>query len=322
MTILRPTRRDILKLSAMAPALALPALPARAMLGRPAAANPGHFSFTIGEAKLTVISDGYFSAPMNTVGVNADPAEVLAFMAQYFLPTDADYRHTNHLLIETGGATVLIDVGSGSRFLPTTGRLMANMEAAGIDPASITHVVITHAHPDHIWGIRDDFDEPLVAGAEYVVGEAERGWWLQDGLVNRVAPEMQQFVVGAANSLTVEGVEWTLADDGHEVVPGIRMIPTFGHTAGHMAVIVESEGQQLLALGDAITHAYMHFAHPDWYITNDLDPAQTVATRTRLLDMAAADRMAVVGYHFPFPGVGHVVREDAAYRFVPALWQF
>ncbi len=322
MPLIRPSRRDILKLSAIAPALALPALPARALLGAPEGSNPAHFNFMLGEARLTVVSDGYFTAPIETIGVNAETAEVQAFMAAHFQSVEMDYRHTNHLLIETGDAKVLIDVGSGSRFFPTTGRMMANLEAAGVDPYEITHVVITHAHPDHIWGIRDDFDEPLIPDAEYIIGSVEYDYWMQDGLVDRVTPEMQQFVVGAVNSLTAEGVEWTMAGDGHEVVPGVRLIPSFGHSAGHMAVVVESDGQQLLVAGDAITHAYMHFAHPDWYILNDLDPEQTVASRLRLLDMAAADRMAVLGYHFPFPGVGHVMRDGDAYSFVPALWQF
>jgi glyoxylase-like metal-dependent hydrolase (beta-lactamase superfamily II) len=97
---------------------------------------------------------------------------------------------------------------------------------------------------------------------------------------------------------------------------------THGHTPGHMSIMVESDGQQLLILGDAITHAYGHFAHPDWYGSTDTDPEATVATRRRLLDMAATDRIPVVGYHFPFPGVGHVMRDGDAYGFVPALWRF
>ena len=100
------------------------------------------------------------------------------------------------------------------------------------------------------------------------------------------------------------------------------MIATPGHTPGHLSVVVESNGQQLIALGDAMSHAQASFARPEWYNGFDMDGEQTVATRKRLLDMAATDRMAVLGYHFPFPGVGHVMRDGDAYRFVPALWQF
>jgi glyoxylase-like metal-dependent hydrolase (beta-lactamase superfamily II) len=321
MTLIRPTRRDILKLAAIAPGFALPAM-SRAELGAPGADNPAHFRFTLGAAKLTVISDGYFTQPVSALGVNADRAEVAALLSRHFLSKEANYAHTNHLLVELGEAKVLVDVGSGSRFFDTTGRLIANMEAAGIDPASITHVFITHAHPDHIWGIRDDFDEPIFPDAEYIIGEVEHGYWMQDGLVNAVAPEDQQFVVGAINSINAEGVVWTQVQDGAEIAPGISVANSFGHTAGHMSLRVESDGKQLLAIGDAFAQTWMNFAHPDWYNDIDADPVQTVASRNAILDMAATDGIALVGYHFPFPGVGHVVRDDAAYRFVPALWQF
>ena len=165
--MIRPSRRDILKLAAAAPAFALPA-PLQA-LGLPGAGQPAHFRFTLGEMKVTILSDGSITLPTSTIGVNTDPAEVVAFLETHRQSTEMVYGHTNHVLVETGDATVLVDVGSGSRFLNSTGRLMANLEAAGIDPGSITHVVITHAHPDHIWGIRDDFDEPIFPDAAYFV---------------------------------------------------------------------------------------------------------------------------------------------------------
>tara|TARA_R100000322_G_scaffold60379_9_gene37310 strand:+ start:17665 stop:18600 length:936 start_codon:yes stop_codon:yes gene_type:complete len=311
----------MLKLAAAMPAFAMPAA-LRAELGPPAGDNPSHFRFTLGDLKLTIVSDGWFPQPTSSLGMNADEDERMAFLAAHYLPTDEIYGHTNHVYVETGETSVLIDVGSGNRFFDTAGRLMTNLEAAGIDPYATERVVITHAHPDHIWGIRDDFDEALIPDAEYTIGAAEHAYWTQDGLVDRVAPEDQQFVLGAANSIAVDGVDWTLAEDGHEVAPGVRLIATHGHTPGHMSVMLESGGQQLLILGDAITHAYGHFAHPDWYGSMDSDPEATVATRRRVLDMAATDRIPVVGYHFPFPGVGHVMRDGDAYAFVPALWQF
>ena len=321
MTVLKPTRREILKLAAMAPAFALPGA-VRAQLGAPDTPNPAHFRFTLGDARITILSDGFFSLPADGLGVNAPRDEVRAFLEAHYLSPEDGYSHTNHLLVESGDAKVLVDVGSGSRFLPTVGRLMANMENAGIDPSEITHVVITHAHPDHIWGIRDDFDEPLFPDAQYFIGQAEHDYWMQDDLVNQVAPEDQQFVLGAVNSLTADGLDWTLLQNDQEIVPGIRVIDTPGHTPGHMSVVLEAGGRQVMALGDAMSHAYTNFAHPEWYNNFDADGDQTVATRMRLLDMAAADRIAILGYHFPFPGVGHVLREGDSYRFLPALWQF
>ncbi|MFZ7093456.1 MBL fold metallo-hydrolase [Primorskyibacter sp. 2E233] len=321
MSVFKPSRRDLFSMAAAMPALALP-VAARADLGAPAKGNPSHFSFSLGDAKLTVVSDGRLETPAEGLGINADPSEVQAFLKSYFLSTETNYAHTNHIVIELGEAKVLVDVGSGTRFLPTAGDLMGNLESAGIDAGEITHVIITHAHPDHIWGIRDDFDEAILPDAAYFIGQSERDFWMQDGLATSVPTELQQFVVGAVNSIEVDGADWTLLSHEKEVAPGIRVIDTPGHTPGHLSVVVESGGQQLIALGDSMNHAYMNFAHPDWYNNFDMDGDKTVATRKRLLDMAVADRMAVLGYHFPFPGVGHVMKEGDAYRFVPAMWQW
>ena len=322
MPLFRPSRRALLSMAAAAPTLALPVRAQAQALGAPPASNPAHMQFTLGEMTLTVVSDGHLELPANSLGVNAEPDEVRAFLESYFLSTDTNYAHANHLVIQTGEATVLVDTGSGSRFLPTAGRLAENLGKAGIDPSAITHVLITHAHPDHIWGIRDDFDEALFPDAAYFAGQTEYDYWMQDDLVNQVPPEMQQFVVGAVNSFQVEGVDWTLLANDQEVVPGVRVTDTPGHTPGHLSVIVESNGQQLIALGDSMSHAYMNFSHPDWVNNFDMDAETTQTTRKRLLDMAAADRMAVLGYHFPFPGVGHVRTRGEAYEFVPALWQW
>ncbi|WP_136440067.1 MBL fold metallo-hydrolase [Pacificoceanicola onchidii] len=321
MSIFKPTRREILSMAAAAPALTLP-VATRAELSPPATGNAAHFSFTLGDAKLTVVSDGRLDIPIAGTGTNADPDEVKALLESYFLSTTSNYAHTNHLVIELGDAKVLVDIGSGTRFMPTAGALLGNLETAGIDPADITHVVITHAHPDHIWGIRDDFDEAILPDAAYFLGQAEHDFWMQDGLAAAMPPELQQFTVGAVNSIETEGADWTLLSNEQEVVPGVRVIDTPGHTPGHMAVVVESQGHQLIALGDCMNHAYLNFVRPEWYNSTDMDGDQTVATRKRLLDMAATDRMAVLGYHFPFPGVGHVRKSGDGYQFVPALWQW
>ncbi len=321
MTGNKPTRRDLFKLMTAATALAMPAS-ARAELGPPGAANPAHFRFSLGDVRLTVVSDGYLGLPSTGLAINAERADVEAFLRQHFLASDMVYAHTNHLFIETGAHKVLVDVGSGHRFLKTAGRLLSNLETAGIAPEDITHVVITHAHPDHIWGIRDDFDEAVYPNAQYIIGEAEYNYWMKDGLAEEVPDEAKQFVVGAVNSINTEGIDWTLAGDGFEVVPGVTLLATPGHTPGHMSVRIDSGAGTLIALGDSMSHAYTNFEHPDWYNSFDMNPEETVATRQKLLSLAAADRIAVIGYHFPFPGVGHVRQIEDNYQFIPALWQF
>jgi len=322
MPLLRPSRRDILKMSAVAPAFALGA-PALAAVSAPSSGqSSGFFRFTVGAAKLTVVSDGHFTSSARDIGINADPADIVAFMEAHFLDATSHYEHTNHVVIELGDAKVLVDVGSGSRFVPTTGRMLENLAASGIAEDEITHVALTHAHPDHVWGIRDDFDEAIFPDAEYVIGAAEFDWWMLGGRVDMVDPSQQSMVVGAVNSLAAAAPQMAMVEDGHEVAPGITMIATPGHTSGHMSLIVESEGQSLLITGDAIRDPYVSLEKPEWVAEIDMDPEQTVATRRRLLDQTVSDRMAVLSYHFPFPGVGHVVADGDNYRFIPALWQW
>lgn len=322
LTLLRPTRRDILKMSAIAPTMAL-GVPALANTSAPTNGQAaGFFKFTLGDAKLTVVSDGYFTSTASDIGINASPEEVASFMEAHFLDATSHYEHTNHVVIELGGNKVLVDVGSGSRFVPTTGRMLENLAAAGISEDEITHVALTHAHPDHVWGIRDDFDEAIFPDAQYFVGATEYDWWMLDDRVNLVDEGQQSMVLGAVNSLTAAAPQMTMVADGQEIAPGITMVATPGHTLGHMSLIVESEGQSMLVTGDALRDPYVSMEKPDWYAQIDMDPDLTVATRHRLLDRAAADRMTVLSYHFPFPGVGHVVRDSDAYRFIPALWQW
>lgn len=322
MNLLRPSRRDILKMTAAAPALTLPATKLAALGGPDGAQAPGYFKFTLGEAKLTVVSDGNLSLAASAFGINADPAEVQAFLIRHFQNTESVTAHTNHVVIELGDAVVLVDVGSGNRFAETAGRMLENLEKAGIDYDSITHVVLTHAHPDHIWGIRDDFDEAIFPDAEYFMGEFEHSWWMTPDRVNQVPESLQQLVAGAVNSLNADLLQLTQVQNEHQVAPGITMIDTPGHTLGHMSLRIESNGEQLIVLGDVARHAFFDFERPDWVGSPDMDAGQTVATRKRIFDMAATDRIAVLGYHFPFPGVGHVMVEGDAYRYVPAAWRW
>jgi len=322
MRLYQPTRRDLIRLAALTPALALPRL-ARAELSPPMGGQaPGWFRFSLGELRITIVSDGNLLLPASVMAINAPEGELAAFLQAHKQSSETNYAHTNHVIIENGSETVLVDVGSGSRFQPSSGRLMGNLAKAGIDADAITHVALTHAHPDHVWGLRDDFDELVLPDASYFIGRAEYENWHAPGLVDRVDDTLQQFVVGAINSLEVAEPALTLVEDGHSVIDGVTMIDTAGHTKGHMGIMVESGGNKLLVLGDAAANAFVSFERPDWVQQIDEDPEAVVATRRRLFDWADAEGIALAGYHLPFPGVGHVMKIDDAYRFIPALWNW
>lgn len=285
--------------------------------------NAGWARFGLGAFTLTVLSDGNLVLPADTLGVDQAPEEVRAFLESRHRDPGTRYAHTNHVVVDTDAARVLVDVGSGDRFQPTAGRLAANLEAAGIDPASITHVALTHAHPDHVWGMMDDFgDEPRIPAPDYAMSAREFDWWMAEGRVDEVPEAMQAFVVGAQNALAPVAERIRMLEGEAELTPGVRMLPTPGHTPGHMSLMVESEGETLLITGDAVNHAYVSFERPDWRFAFDMDGEAAAATRRRLLDMATTDRIALIGYHLPFPGVGHAVREGDAFRFLPAMWKW
>lgn len=323
--IARPDRRTLLRLAALAPAFALPGLaPSAARAesgtqGQPQAA--GFYRFPLGDLACTVVSDGHLLLPTTVLGVNADRAEVTAFLEAHYESAETAYAHANALVVDAGPSRVLVDVGSGSGFQPTAGRLLANLAAAGIDPASITHVVITHAHPDHLFGILGAAGA-ILPQAEVVIGAAEHGFWTAEGLAAQFPEAMRFLVTGAVASLEAVKDRLVLAADGAEVAPGVRLMATPGHTPGHMSVLVTSGPRSLLVTGDAATHAYISFERPGWAFGFDADPEGAIATRRRLLDMAASDRVTLLGFHFPFPGIGHAVREGDAFRYLPALWQW
>ena len=314
------TRRALLGTALAAPALVT--VPARAAIAPPETQNSGWHNFRLGSIQITILSDGNLTVPTTVIGENQPREDVVAFLRARHLDPETNFSHTNHVLIDTGEAKVLVDVGSGTRFQPSAGRLSANMDAAGIDPSEITHVALTHAHPDHVWGILDDFDDVWLPDTAYTIGATEFDWWTGDERVNQVPEMLQAMVVGAQNSLNPVAEQTTMASGETQVVPGVTMIDTPGHTLGHMSVLVESDGAQMLVTGDAINHPYASFEHPDRHFGFDMDKDQAAATRRRLLDMAAADGILIAGYHLGFPGVGHVIRRGDAYQFLPAPWRW
>jgi glyoxylase-like metal-dependent hydrolase (beta-lactamase superfamily II) len=305
------SRRQALGLAGAAAAAAV--LPRRGW----AMASP---PIAVGEARLRVFSDGDRTLPFDFLYGAVPDEDAAALFAEAGATVPASLPTPNNVtLIEIGDRRVLIDAGSGPNFDPMTGRLETALVDEGIDPDSITDVVFTHGHPDHFWGALDDFEEfPRFPGARLAMTEAELAYWRD--LVPSGPDDFRTGFALAANRVaatlgdTLEPVAMDAA-----IAPGVRLLPTPGHTPGHASVLVESGNAAVLILGDALTNPLISFRRPDWAVGSDDDAAEGAATRVRLLDMLAADAIPIIGFHLPFPGLGRAERApDGTYRFVPA----
>ena len=179
----------------------------------------------------------------------------------------------------------------------------------------MTDIVFTHAHPDHLWGLLDDFGDPAFAEANMFIGQAEWDYWTNPATVDEIGQERQAFAVGAKRRLDLVAGQMQFFNDGDEVLPGIAAVASFGHTPGHMSFQVGAN-DGVFIIGDAIGNGHISFANPAWEVGSDQDPAHAAATRTALMDHLAADQMRVVGFHLPDGGLGRIVRAETGYRFV------
>jgi glyoxylase-like metal-dependent hydrolase (beta-lactamase superfamily II) len=282
-----------------------------------AVAAPNH-TFKFGVFDITVLSDGQLTVPTRFLARNVAEADIKASLS-----VSADFVNPpcNVTLVRSPSETILIDVGAGPHFMPGAGKLAENMDAAVIDRKSITKVVLTHAHPDHLWGVLDDFDEaPMFPNASYVLPEAEWNFWMAEDVATRLPEDRQNFAPGAKRNLSRIKDRLQLIAPGADIASGIRSIDTSGHTAGHISLEIASGGEALLVLADALTHPLISFAHPEWSPAADHhDADRAIATRKSLLGRLTSDKSLAIGFHLPFPGLGRVETQGSAYRFVPTV---
>jgi glyoxylase-like metal-dependent hydrolase (beta-lactamase superfamily II) len=295
-------------LAASAAALAARELPAFAMRA-PTAFRHGNFD-------VTVLSDGHLVLPVGFLAPEA-PAEEWAAVVKDAGITGPQYDSpTNITLIRTPQDLILVDMGSGDRFMPSAGKLWHNLTEAGIDKGQITKVIFTHGHPDHLWGTLDELDDLMLPDARFFVAAAEWDFWNGDDALRGLPAERAGFVTGARRNYAAIRDRVTMVKPGDDVVTGISVIATPGHTQGHVSLVLAG-GEGLIVGGDVLTHQLISFEYPEWKPVADHVPDQAIATRRRMLDRLAADRSKLIGYHLPYPGIGIVERKDSAYRFVP-----
>lgn len=281
---------------------------------------PGFYRYTVGDIEVTAINDGFAMRPLEGFIRNAELPQVQQAVQEVFLPPNQIPIPYNSLVLSQGGRTTLIDTGNGDSGPPTSGTWMANFRAAGFDPARVDTVIISHFHGDHINGLRLKDGTAVFPKAEVMVPAAEWAFWMDDARLNQ-APDALR-----GGFQTVRRVFGPIAKDvkqyeaGQEIVPGVTTIAAPGHTPGHTAFAVASGTGQLMVMSDITNHPALFVRNPDWAAVFDMDADQARATRHRMLDRVAADRMQVAFYHAPFPATGFIAKDGNGYRLVPVQW--
>jgi len=318
------TRR--LALGAGLAAAGAPLLPARAAAPFRGGQSPGWYRFRVGAFECTIVSDGQLQmGPPHPLfgGAVATRAEIEAVMQGARLPTDALPAQINCIAVNTGREIVLLDAGIGASpaFGPGAGTLAQALIASGIQPDQVDIVAFTHAHGDHSFGIADAQGRDVFPNARYLMTGADLDFWTAEASLS--LPEPVRSLVAATRDIVLpRRQKFSMLAPNGEVVSGIRAVPTPGHTLGHVSYHLESEGQRLLVMGDVANHFVIALARPDWPFGFDADPALASQTRRRTLDMAATDRVQVLGYHFPFPGLGQIETRGQGFGFLPSPWRW
>jgi glyoxylase-like metal-dependent hydrolase (beta-lactamase superfamily II) len=286
---------------------------------------PSRYALRVGGIDVLVISDGVLRLPTATLATNVDPAVLATWLDDNFLPPDVLDWPLNVVVVRRGDRTILIDAGIGAEYpdFPRAGHLALRLDAAGIDPASVTDVVLTHMHMDHVGGLLDDgLRGRLRPDLPIHVAAAEAEFWLSpDFSGTSMPPPVPPVLRSVARRILDEyRSQLRLFETEHEVAPGVVVRRTGGHTPGHSVVSLASGGERLTFLGDAIFP--VGFDHPGWHNGFEHDPEEAARVRVRLLREAAASGELLVATHLSFPSIGRVAVAGDAFRWVPAFWDY
>ena len=289
--------------------------------------NPGSYRFDLGGFGCLSISDGAFNYPLESFFANVPREQVQEILRQHDLPTQQIITPYTLLLVDTGEHRVLVDTGAGNlgahaaALFPSvdhsttvTGHLLDNLRAIGIEPSDIGTVVITHAHPDHVGGTLDEAGKLIFPNARYFLSREEWDFWTSDAATTKAPPPMVNI---ARRNLEPLRDRLTLIDDADEILPGIQAIATPGHTPGHIALSITSDGEQLLHVSDAVLYP-LHLEHPGWTPVFDVSPEEAATSKRRIFDLAAEEEALVFAHHFPpFPNLGHVLKKEEGWLWRP-----
>jgi len=287
---------------------------------------PSRYAVKVGDIDVLVVSDGVLPLPTKMLGHNADPAIRAAWMNDMFLPPDAFDWALNVVVVRSGGKTILIDAGLGADpdlHLPRAGQLIKRLESAGIDLASVTDVILTHMHMDHVGGLLvEGVKDRLRPDLQIHVAAAEVKFWESPDFSHTAMPQ------GFPDALRATAKRFTKEyhnhlrqfDQEHEVAPGVVVRRTGGHTPGHSVVRVASGGEALTFAGDAVFA--VGFDNPDWHNGFEHDPEEAARVRVNLLQELAQSGEMLVATHLPFPSVGRVAIDGDAFRWVPIFWDY
>jgi glyoxylase-like metal-dependent hydrolase (beta-lactamase superfamily II) len=286
---------------------------------------PSRYALRVGEIDVLVISDGVVTPPAESMATNADPAVRGAWLDDMFLSRDAFDWALNEVVVRSGGQTILIDSGLGVEVpdFPRAGHLVHRLEAAGIDLASVTDMVLTHMHFDHVGGLLvDGVKDRLRPDLRIHVAAAEVKFWASPDFSRTAMGPVLEGVARRASKRFLEEYHsqlWPFEAE-REVAPGVVVTRTGGHTPGHSVVRLASGGDRLMFAGDALFP--VSFDHPEWHNGFEHDPEEATRVRVRLLRELAATGALLVATHMPFPSVGRVAAAGDLFRWVPAWWDY
>ena len=314
--MLNLSRRDFVVSTGLAVALGLDGRLAISPAFAQKTADPakGFVTYKVGGADVTALYDGIWEKPHDPAFIaNASVDDVKGAMTKAGLPADFVSIPFTVVVVRNGGKTVLCDGGTGGQVQPTAGKMMANMKAAGIDPATIDTILISHCHPDHIFGLMEkDTNKPVFPNAEIVISDVEYKFWTDPAVIDRL-PEARK---GLARRIQAVFPTWKnirQVSGEPDVAPGIRFVSAPGHTPGHRAFHLASGASELMISNDTAYVPALVVANPGWHGQYDQDAAAAEASRRKLLDRVIADKIMICGYHFPFPGAGTVAKDGAGY---------